>query len=110
MLDVTTTLSIFVNAGIVAFTGTFALNDTWAERIWLFILLSGGAVNVSCSFVIRSMELMRITAACRLKLFLQYYVPDVPADIEIQLARHELIKDKVIEHKQVWGASSGCIV
>jgi uncharacterized membrane protein len=42
MLDITTTLSIFVNAGIVAFTGTFALDDTWAERIWLFILLSGG--------------------------------------------------------------------
>jgi uncharacterized membrane protein len=42
VLDVTTTLSIFVNAGLVAFTGTFAIDDTWAERIWLFILLSGG--------------------------------------------------------------------
>jgi hypothetical protein len=47
--------------------------------------------------------MLMVMALCRLKLLLQFYVPDVPADIEIQLARHELIKDKVIEHKAVGG-------
>ena len=92
MLDGITTLSIFVNAAIVAFTGTYAINDTWSVRIWIFILMSGGLLrlrfrNIFCFHVMTVIDVLIVPffCTCSVKLLLQYFVPDVPADIEIQV-------------------------
>lgn len=40
IMEIIATFSVFVNAGIVAFSGTFAINSTWTERIWIFMGMS----------------------------------------------------------------------
>ena len=70
--------SIFINAGLIAFTGTNATNDTWVERVWMFILIATGL------FCIR--------------IFVAYLIPDLPPSVEIQLQRQDYIVDKVINN------------
>lgn len=80
ILEITSTASIFINSGIVAFTGTNTINYTWAVRIWIFILMATGL------FCIR--------------LFVQYLIPDTPSDVIIQLDRQEYIVGKVLDNVQ----------
>eukprot|EP01038_Epipyxis_sp_PR26KG_P011021 gene11021-14802_t len=42
ILEVVSTAAIFINSGIVAFTGTPTINYSWALRVWIFILMSTG--------------------------------------------------------------------
>jgi threonine/homoserine/homoserine lactone efflux protein len=76
ILETVSYASIFVNSAIVAFTTTIPFNYTWVERIWLFILMATGL------FCIRMM--------------VAYLIPDVPEEVEIQLARQEYIVRKVV--------------
>ncbi len=78
ILELTSMASIFINSGLVAFTGTNTLNYTWALRVWIFILMSTGL------FCIRMM--------------VAWLIPDVPAEVEIQLARQEYIVGKVMDN------------
>ncbi len=70
--------SIFINSGLVAFTGSNTINYTWVERVWLFILMATGL------FCIR--------------VFVAYLIPDMPPYVEVQLQRQEYIVDKVIHN------------
>lgn len=78
IMEIIATFSVFVNAGIVAFSGTFAINSTWTERIWIFMGMS--------------------SALFCIKIFVAFVIPDVPLDVEIQLARQDYIKDKIINN------------
>lgn len=40
ILEIISVSSAFVNSAIVAFTSDIAQNQSWAERIWIFILMS----------------------------------------------------------------------
>ncbi len=68
--------AVLINAGLVAFTGSFGENYTWAERIWVFI-----AFSFSVLFI---------------KFVVSVLVPDVARDTEIQLERQDFIVSKVI--------------
>jgi len=78
ILEVISIIAVFVNAGLVAFTGTFTIIYAWPIRIWIFILMSSGLLLI--------------------KAFLAYVIPDVPAEVEIQLKRQEFIRSRVIEN------------
>jgi len=80
ILELISTASIFINSGIVAFTDTNTLNYTWALRIWIFILMASGL------FCIRSL--------------VQWLIPDIPAEVIIQLDRQDYIVGKVLENIQ----------
>lgn len=72
--------AVFINAALVAFTGSYAIDERWAVRVWIFIAMS------SSIFMINSL--------------LAYLVPDVPEEVEIQLARQDYIVDKVLHNVQ----------
>ena len=78
ILEIVSNSSIFINSAIVSFTATNTINYTWVERIWIFILMASGL------FAIRN------TVA--------FFIPDVPAEVEIQLARQEYIVGKVLDN------------
>ena len=40
--------AVLTNAALVAFTGTFALNETWAARGWVFFSMAGGIILYVC--------------------------------------------------------------
>jgi hypothetical protein len=67
-----------VNAGLVAFTSTAALNHTWATRVWIFIVMSGGIMIA--------------------KTIVAIYVPDTPEEVEIQLKRQKFYLSKIIDN------------
>jgi hypothetical protein len=69
--------AIVTNSGLVAFTGTFTIDYTWPERIWIFVGMTTGVV---------------IT-----KLFIEISVPDVSKEVEIQLQRQDFVREKLIE-------------
>lgn len=78
ILEVVSYASIFVNSAIVAFTTTIAVNYTWTQRIWIFILMASGL------FAIR--------------LTIGWLIPDVPVEVGIQLERQEYINRKVCDN------------
>lgn len=78
ILEVVSYASIFVNSAIVAFTTTIAVNYTWAQRIWIFILMASGL------FAIR--------------LTIGWLIPDMPVEVGIQLERQEYITRKVCDN------------
>jgi hypothetical protein len=39
-----TTMAVLTNAGIIAFTGSYALDETWAARVWVFVCFSGAVI------------------------------------------------------------------
>lgn len=78
ILEIVSNASIFINAAIVSFTATNTVNYTWVERIWIFILMASGL------FAIRS------TVA--------FFIPDVPVEVDIQLARQDYITGKVLDN------------
>lgn len=70
--------AVLINAGLVAFTGSFAVNYTWPGRIWVFIGMA--------------------TAIYGCKLLAAAYIDDVPREVVIQLHRQEFITSKVIDN------------
>ena len=42
ILEVIGMASVFVNSAIVGFTANNAINYTWVERVWIFILMATG--------------------------------------------------------------------
>jgi anoctamin-10/anoctamin-7 len=78
ILEVISIIAVFVNSGLVAFTGTYTYIYVWPIRIWIFILMSAGLLFI--------------------KGLLAFVIPDVPAEVEIQLKRQKFIKSRVIEN------------
>jgi hypothetical protein len=78
ILELMSMSSIFINSGLVAFTGTNTWNYSWAERIWIFILMASGL------FAIR--------------YIVGYLIPDEPEEVKIQLSRQEYLTRKVIDN------------
>ena len=66
---------MLVNAGLVAFTGTFADGYSAAVRVWIFIGISTGVLL--------------------LKYLIAVLIPDVPNDVTIQLKRAEFFHEKL---------------
>jgi anoctamin-10/anoctamin-7 len=75
ILQIISTCAVFTNAGLVAFTGTFVIDYSWPVRAWVFI-------GMSC-------------LVFSLKLLVAAWLPDVPAEVEIQLQRNDYFVDKV---------------
>jgi hypothetical protein len=40
VLSIIANFAVPVNAGIIAYTGQFAQNYTWLERVWLFVIIT----------------------------------------------------------------------
>jgi hypothetical protein len=68
--------AVFVNAGLVAFTGTITAQYDASTRVWIFL----------------GMILLLIMA----KDTVAFFVPDIPGEVTVQLARQKFISDKVI--------------
>ncbi len=80
VLELTGIMSVFTNSGLVSFTGTFAMGQTWVMRSWIFVMMSLFILGV--------------------KWFYAYIIPDTPVDVGIQLEREEFINSKIIDNKQ----------
>jgi len=76
ILDIMSSVSVFCNSGIIAFTSTVADSQTWVWRVWIFILLSGVLFSI--------------------KGLIAFVIPDVPEDVQIQLDRQEYIVNKLL--------------
>lgn len=78
ILEVVAFFAVVTNSALVAFTGTWPLNETWAARIWIFIVMAGGL------FVIKWM--------------IAEFVPDIAEDIELQLQRSKFYLSKIVDN------------
>lgn len=76
ILEIISVLAVLVNAGLIAFTGTFVSTLSWAARTWVFVGMSGGVLIV--------------------KFVVSLVIPDVPREVEIQLERKGYIVSKVV--------------
>ena len=75
ILEFLTASAVLVNAGLVAFTGTFADGYSAALRVWIFVGISTGVLL--------------------LKYVIAVLIPDVPNDVSIQLKRAEFFHEKL---------------
>ncbi len=75
-MEVIAASAVFTNAALIAFTGNIAINYTWPQRSWLFILMAAGLFSI--------------------RLLVAYYVPDTPTEVQLQLERQEFLVSKVI--------------
>lgn len=75
ILEFLTTSAVLVNAGLVAFTGSFADGHSAASRVWIFVGISTGVLL--------------------LKYLIAVLIPDVPNDVTIQLKRTEFFHEKL---------------
>jgi hypothetical protein len=78
ILELMSISSIFINSGLIAFTGNNAENYEWVERVWMFILIACGLFS--------------------LRALVAYLIPDEPEHVKIQLARKAYIQDKIIDN------------
>jgi uncharacterized integral membrane protein len=78
ILEIISYLAVLVSAGLVAFTGSIAENNTWAVRIWIFVLMTGFVVSI--------------------KYLVQTSYPRIETEVEIQLARNKYILDKLFDN------------
>jgi anoctamin-10/anoctamin-7 len=78
ILELMSISSIFINSGLIAFTGSNAIDYTWVNRVWIFILIACGLFAI------------RFTVA--------FLIPDEPEEVQIQLKRREYITDKIINN------------
>lgn len=62
---------------MVAYTGTYARDETWVVRAWIFISMASGILF--------------------LKEFLAFIIPDEPHEVLIQIQRQEYIVGKVLD-------------
>lgn len=42
ILETVSIFALLINSALIAFTGSFAQNHTWAERIWIFVCTAAG--------------------------------------------------------------------
>lgn len=75
-MELISTSAVFVNIGIIAYTGSFMDNYTWFQKVLMFLVCS--------------------VALIALKLYTQWLIPDETSDFKIQLARQEFIASKVL--------------
>jgi len=78
ILEIISVAAVLVNSALVAFTSSNALNQTWPERVWIFIIMSGGIMLA--------------------KTAVAAYIPDVPEEVEIQLKRQKFYLSKIIDN------------
>ena len=78
ILEIVSYAAVFVSAGLVAFTGSLAINRSWPVRVWIFIGMSAGIILV--------------------KLLVSVMLPDTSEEVVIQLARSDYIKDKLYDN------------
>lgn len=71
--------SIITNGGIIFFTLNTFNNVSFTTRLWLFIGFQWCLITVY--------------------FFIQFYIPDVPIEVDIQLKRAEFIIEKVVHKK-----------
>ena len=72
--------AVLCNSALVAYTGTYARDETWVARAWIFISMAAGILF--------------------LKEFLAFLIPDEPSDVTIQIKRQEYITGKVLDDIQ----------
>lgn len=75
ILEIVSYMAVFTSSGLVAYTGTIAINCSWTARAWIFFGMSAGIIV--------------------LKLLVGVVIPDVSRRIEIQLERQKYITDKI---------------
>jgi anoctamin-10/anoctamin-7 len=80
IFEVISYAAVFVNSGLVAFTSTSAINTTWSNRVWIFVLMSFGLMGI--------------------KFLFQYFIPDISPEVTIQEQRNEYFYGKIVENKQ----------
>ena len=78
ILETITLCAVLTNSALVAFTGTFALDETWASRGWVFFSMAFGIILIN--------YIIGLT------------VPDIPTETEIQLRRQDYICGKVLDN------------
>eukprot|EP00604_Paraphysomonas_vestita_P003315 CAMPEP_0174820228 /NCGR_PEP_ID=MMETSP1107-20130205/3919_1 /TAXON_ID=36770 /ORGANISM="Paraphysomonas vestita, Strain GFlagA" /LENGTH=426 /DNA_ID=CAMNT_0016035151 /DNA_START=1028 /DNA_END=2308 /DNA_ORIENTATION=- len=78
ILQIMSIFAVLVNSGIIAFTGTYTENYRWSVRVWIFITFAAGVLVTN--------------------ILISIFIPDVPPEVEIQLARSEYITGKVIDN------------
>ena len=66
--------AVLSNSAIVAFTGTYTEDFTWAVRVWIFGCMAAGILGV--------------------KGLIGAIIPDEPHEVTIQLKRAEYLTDK----------------
>lgn len=88
------TFAVLINAALIAFTGTWALNSPWYGRAWIFFSMSFAVIG----YFIPSATLSHLT---RLNFIIGLIIPDVPSTTEIQLQRQEYIIGKVLNNVKV---------
>lgn len=78
ILEIISYAAVFVSSGLVAFTGSIAVNSTWPSRAWIFFGMSAGILIV--------------------KTIMTILISDTPVDVEIQLKRQAFIIDKLFNN------------
>jgi anoctamin-10/anoctamin-7 len=78
ILEIISYIAVFVSAGLVAYTGNYAVNSSWTARAWIFIGMSAGIILV--------------------KIIVPLVIPDVSREVEIQLERQSYIVDKIFNN------------
>jgi hypothetical protein len=97
---------MIINAALIAFTGLFAVDQTWSARIWIFISTATGLyMSVPPFYPLYALSLSLLTPPSldrvnRVKLFVAAVIPDVPQEVEIQLQRQDYILGKVLDNIQ----------
>jgi anoctamin-10/anoctamin-7 len=77
ILELISLAAVLSNSAMVAYTGTYAVNNTWTERAWIFVGMSWGIIV--------------------LKYIISIVIPDEPEDVLIQLKRQDYIVSKVFD-------------
>jgi len=72
------TISVFTNAGLISFTGYFAISYSWPWRIWVFFLVCICILSV--------------------KYMIGEFIPDVPNSVVIQMKRQDYLVGKVVNN------------
>jgi hypothetical protein len=80
ILELMSTAAVISNAALIVFTGSRFDNTPLAERVWYFVLIEHALFLV--------------------KYGLALAVPDVPHEVDIQLARQEFIVSKVFDNAE----------
>lgn len=79
ILELMACASVLVNAGLVAFTGTYAAKHTAAERVWIFVGMS------ICILLF--------------KFVVAVLIPDVTLRVSIQLQRGKFFQSTIAHHE-----------
>lgn len=80
ILEIVSFSAVISNAALVAYTGTYAQDETWTVRAWIFIGMTSGILGI--------------------KEFIAFIIPDEPAEVTIQLQRQDYICGKILDDIQ----------